>query len=270
MSRPTWISGDIPEMQAVILSPEESNRGPGIASLRSSVCDNKYVLQIRRISTNTEQIPMRVFTKDADDEGFSAVYNIFYLNTISTVSFNTILLFDEDMNEICFDSTDNIAFLQPFYFAEDIEFEVRWFNVSGSLPTTPETILWEESERYYFTMYPLASGECINMNPDYCCDYFFEANEVGSSVGGTMAYRSIWDNDWILLDVPPQDTASYTSNRCGPIGVSWDTADHLNTEGGGSANFECDDTEYNWQISNSQTIHGVIFDPEGRLCYITY
>jgi hypothetical protein len=269
MPEPARRIGGIPEYQAVMLSPEDSYPTPGSVSLRSSTCTNKYVLQIKRISNYAVQFPLRVFTKDADDEGFSAVYNTIQYHTIPTDTFATFLLYD-GTEEICFDSTDNIAFLQPFYFGEDIEFEVRLHNVSGNMSTTPETILWEATERYYFTLYPIASGSCQNPMPDYCCEYFLSANEVATTNGGTMWFRSIWDNDWIDLVVPPEDTDYYTSERCGPIGVSWETADHLNTQGVGSANFECDDTPIDWIISNGGLYHGVIFAPDGRHCFLTY
>jgi hypothetical protein len=269
MAEPARRISGIPEYQAVMLSPEDSYPAPGVVSLRSSTCTNKYVLQIKRISNYTVQFPLRVFTKDADDEGFSAVYNTIQYHTIPTDTFATFLLFD-GTDEICFDSTDNIAFLQPFYFGEDIEFEVRLFNASSNTATNAQTIEWLQGERYYFTMYPDWSGNCDNLMPAYCCEYFLSANEVATTNGGTMWFRSIWDNDWIDLVVPPEDTDFYTSERCGPIGVSWETADHLNKQGSGSANFECDNTLISWIISNGGLNHGVIFAPDGRYCFLTY
>ncbi len=222
MTEPARHTGDIPDIQAIVLTPEESNPTPGTATLRFSVCDNKYVLQIKRISSHSNPVVLRVFTKDADDEGFSAVINSFSFNTISTSSFTTVLLYDEDSNEICFESTDNIAFIQPFYFSEEIEFQARLYNVSGSLPTTAETILWEESERYYYSLYPAASGSCENQNPDYCCDYNFEAQSVASSIGD-MQFAFVWDGGGgvYTLSVPPTDSDSHNSTNCGPILVSW-------------------------------------------------
>jgi hypothetical protein len=186
------------------------------------------------------------------------------------MDFNTILLYD-GTTEICFLSTDNCAFSQPFAFSQDIEFEVRWYKVSQSTGTTPETILWEMGERYYYTMYPDDPGDCTTLNPDYCCEYKFIANIIGSgSYSGTMRYFSSWDNDIIDLFPPPQDVAFYESDNCGPIGVMWNTTDHENDGGAGEAIFDCDETPYEWEISESNGVHGVIFDPNGRMCRLRY
>lgn len=272
MTEPARHTGDIPVNQAVILSEEQSNPAPGGATLRTSVCDNKYVLQIKRISSHSNPVVLRVFTKDADDEGFSAVINSFSFNTISTSSFTTVLLYDEDSNEICFDADDNIAFIQPFYFSEEIEFDVRLYNVSGSLPTTSENIFWDDGERYYYSLYPAASGSCENQNPDYCCDYNFEAQSVASSIGD-MQFAFVWDGGGgvYTLSVPPTDSDSHNSTNCGPILVSWKPEDdHVTSNGYGALEFDCDNAEYEWIIGDTYGYHGVLLDPNGRMCFLEY
>lgn len=270
MNEPARQTGGIPELQAVILSPEESNPTPGSANLRGD-CDNDYVLQIRRISTLTPQnVPLRIFTKDADDEGYSAVINTVNLNAISNSIWVTVLLYDEGTNEICFDEDDDLAFIQPFYFDEDVEFEVRLYNVSGTTNTTPETILWDAFDRFYYTMYPVASGNCMNNNPDYCCEYYFEANSVASSIG-EMRFVFAWDGGTTYdLAVPPTDDGDHNSSNCGPILVSWMDDDHATGEGAGNLEFECDQTTYQWQIGDTESTHGVLIDPDGRMCRIEY
>lgn len=269
MSRPSWISGDIPEMQAVILSPEQSYREPGGATLRGD-CDNEYVLQIRRISTLTPPtVPLRIFSKDADDFGFSAVINNVNLNAISSSIWVTVLLYDEDNNEICFDATDNLGFLQPLYFAEDVEFEVRLYNVSGNTNTTPETILWDANQNFYYTMYPVASGDCVNMNPAACCEFYMEAQSVSSSEG-TMRFVYPWDVAVFDFTVPPTDSDTYNATNCGPILCTWKAEDHVTENGYGELEFTCDNTVYDWFIGDVGEIHGVLLDPDGRRCFLQY
>ncbi len=269
MTEPARHPSGIPDNQAIILSPEESNPKPGGATLRGN-CDNDYVLQIRRISSHTGPIALRVFTKDADDEGYSAVINVMNLNAISNSIWVTVLLYDEDNNEICFDEDDDLAFIQPFDFDEDIEFEVRLYNVSGTTNTTPETILWEASERYYYTMYPVASGNCINNNPDYCCDYSFGAQSVASSIG-EMRFVFAWDSGATYdLPVPPNNSDTHSSTNCGAILVSWMDDDHNTGNGAGDLEFDCDNTDYFWQIGDTQDTHGILLDPNGRMCRIEF
>ncbi|MCF8239595.1 MAG: hypothetical protein K9I85_15640 [Saprospiraceae bacterium] len=214
MTEPARRPSGIPDNQAIILSPEESNPKPGGATLRGT-CDKDYVLQIRRISSHTGPIALRVFTKDADDEGNSAVINAMNLNAISNSIWVTVLLYDEDNNEICFDEDDDLAFIQPFDFDEDIEFEVRLNNVSGTTNTTPETILWDAMDKFYYTMYLVSSGDCINQNPDHCCAYYLEAQSVASSVGD-MQFVFVCDagGGVFTLSVPPTDSDSHNSTNC--------------------------------------------------------
>ncbi len=241
----------------------------GMASLRTSVCDNQYVLQIKRISSHSGNIPLRVFTKDGDDEGWSAVVSQIPFHTLDS-TWNTVLLYDEDDMEICFLSTDNVAFVQPFCFSEDIEFQVRFFNVSGSLTTSAETILWEEEERYYYTMYPVTSGDCSNQNPDYCCDYYFEADISGTGTEGIMKFLFGWDNTSYDLEVPPSNDEDHDATNCGPILSSWWAEDHVSTNGVGYLEFDCDQTSYSWTIGDIDDVHGVLMDPDGRMCKLTY
>lgn len=269
MSSPTRISGDIPDIQAVILSPEESYREPGGAILRGS-CDLDYVLQIRRISTLTPStVPLRIFSKDADDEEFSAVINTVNLNAISNSIWVTVLLYDEDNNEICFNATDNLGFLQPYYFAEDVEFEVRLYNVSGTTNTTPETILWDANQNFYYTMYPAASGNCVNMNPSACCDFNMEAQSVASSVG-TMRFVYPWDVTFFVYSVPPTGSGNYNATNCGAILSTWKAANHMTGNGFGQVEFTCDTTAYSWTIGDVDDIHGVLLDPNGRKCELEH
>jgi len=156
-----------------VLPPGAWDSPEGMATLRTSVCDQSYVLQVRRISSHSGSFNIRVFTKDGDNYGWSSVISQIPFHTLPDNAFSTLLLYDEDNVEICFLSTDNIAFLQPRFFDEDIEFEVRFYNVSSNLNTTPETILWEEPDRYYYSLYPSSSGTCQNFMPEYCCDYKF-------------------------------------------------------------------------------------------------
>lgn len=269
MTEPARHTGGIPDIQAVVLSPEESNPKPGGATLRGT-CDNDYVLQIRRISSHTGPIALRVFTKDADDEGYSAVINVMNLNAISGSIWVTVLLYDEDNNEICFSADDNMGFIQPFDFDEDIEFEVRLYNVSGTTNTTPETILWDAMDKFYYTMYSVSSGNPINMNPDHCCDYNLEAQSVASSVG-EMRIVFAWDGGATYdLSVPPTETDSHNSTNCGPILSSWLEEDHVTANGYGALEFTCDNTEYSWTIGDVDDIHGVLLDPDGRMCELEY
>jgi hypothetical protein len=256
--------------QAVLINPEDNSSGSPSALMMNSLCEGQYVLQMKRLINVTGAVNIRVFTKDYNDSGFSAVVNTIDYSSLSTSSFTTVLLFD-GLNEICFLSTDNIAFIQPFAFGQDIEFEVRWHNVSGGLNTTPETIDWQSPNKYYYSMYPDDAGDCENLNPNFCCEYKLIANIVGSgSYSGTMRYFSSWDNDIIDLFPPPEDVDFYVSDNCGPIGAMWNTTDHENDGGEGEAVFECDETRYIWEISESSSVHGVIFDPNGRLCRIKY
>jgi hypothetical protein len=258
--------------QAVILKPNDLSSGSPAALMMSSLCEGSYVLQIKRISqiSGTDPINIRVFTKDVGSDGWSAVVNNIAFHTLSDTDFTSVLLFD-GMDEICFLSTDNCAFIQPLGQNQDIVFEVRWFNVSGGLPTSPETVEWEYPNRYYFTMYPDDPNDCENLNPEYCCEYEFKATHAGTSTqASTMRFFSPWDNDFEDLNVPPKDSVFFESEYCGPIGVTWYTTDHETIGGSGTAIFECDDTEYIWIISEAAERHGVIFDPDGRLCRLRY
>ncbi len=270
MTEPARHTGEIPVIQAVILSEEQSNPVPGGATLRGT-CDLDYVLQIRRISTHTGSITLRVFTKDADDAGYSSVVNTMDLNAISNSIWVTVLLYDESNNEICFDAGDNMGFLQPYDFDEDIEFEVRLYNVSGTTNTTPETILWDAYDEFYYTMYPVASGNPTNLNPDYCCDYNIEAQSVTSSVGD-MRFVFVWDGSGGLytLSDPPTDSDSHNSTNCGPIISSWNAVNHVTGNGMGELEFTCDNTIYDWIIGDGGDIHGVLIDPDGRMCELEY
>ncbi len=255
--------------QALILKPNDLLSGSLTALMMNSLCEGAYVLQLRRISSVTGAVSIQTFTKDSDDTGHSAVVNTIDFNSLSTVTWNSVLLFAGN-DEICFLSTDNIGFIQPEDQNQDIEFEVRWYNVSGNMATTPETIEWEYPDRYYFSMYPDDPNDCENLNPAFCCEYEFTANIVGSSVTSAMQFYSPWDNDGVTLVVPPQDDALFESENCGPILIRWNTADHEGTAGEGEAIFQCDNTPYEWEISAGAGVHGVLLAPDGRRCVLRY
>lgn len=256
--------------RVVIIPHDEMLTKEGMASLRNSVCDQNYVLQIKPITQHAGIVPLRVFSKDGSNAGWSTAITTIPYHTIDTV-WSTILIYDADDLEVCFSSTNNVAFIQPFFFAEDIEFQVRFFNVSGSANTSPETILWEQGERYYFTMYPAASGDCSNQNPQYCCDYDFSADIYGSSsFDGTMRFFFAWDNTGYDLEVPPEDFGDHEATNCGANLVSWYADNHVTTNGEGSCIFNCDNTSYLFIIGDEDEVHGVLIDPDGRMCKLTY
>jgi len=258
--------------QVVIIPHDELFTEEGMASLRNSLCDQNYVLQIKPISQHAGSVPLRVFSKDGNNTGWSTAISQIAFHTLDTV-WNTILLYDVDTVEICFTSTNNVAFIQPLQFSEEIEFQVRFYNVSGSIPTAAETILWEVNELEYYTMYPAASGNCSNLNPQYCCDYDFSADLPGSGTAeGVMEFRFAWDGGAgvFQLDVPPLNSNEYEPTYCGPILISWYTDNHATTEGEGTFEFNCDNTEYDFKISENANVHGLLMDPDGRMCKLTY
>jgi hypothetical protein len=257
-----------PVGRAEVLPPGIWDTPEGAARLRTSVCDQQYVLQIRPISSNSGSFTIRVFTKDGDNYGWSAVAISIPFHTLPDTAFSTLLLYDEDNVEICYLSTDNIAFLQPRFFGEDIEFEVRFYNVSSNLNTTPQTILWEEPNRYYYSLYPSASGTCQNYMPSYCCDYKFLTDAVGTIDEGIMRVQFYWDGQGGIFDfnVPPADGDEHESTFCGAILSSWWAENHLSMNGYGDLEFDCDNTTYDWIIGNYNGWHGILLDPDGRFC----
>jgi hypothetical protein len=258
--------------RAEVLPPGTWDSPEGIAKLRTSVCDQQYVLQIKPISSNSGSFTIRVFSKDGDNYGWSSVITSIPFHTLPDTAFSTLLLYDEDSVEICFLSTDNIAFLQPRFFDEDIEFEVRFYNVSSSLNTTPQTILWEEPDRYCYSLYPSASGTCQNFMPAYCCDYKFLVDGYNSVDEGTMRIQFYWDGSGGVFDfgVPPADGDEHESTYCGAILSSWWAENHVTMNGYGELTFECDTTAYDWFIGNISEFHGILLEPDGRFCKLEY
>jgi hypothetical protein len=260
-----------PVGRAEVLQPGIWDTPEGAARLRTSVCDLHYDLQIKRISTHQGNVVLRVNTKDGDDYGWSAVMTQIPFHTIPTTAWSTVLLFDEDDVEICFNSTDNVAFVQGLFFDEDVEFEVRFYNVSSSIATTPETVLWPEPDRVYYTLYPEASGDCSNLNPSYCDDFNMEADIVGSNLQeGAMQFGYLWDATTYSFTVPPPGSNSHNATYNGPIIIRWWAEDHVNTSGEGYLIFDCDNSQYFFEIGNADDVHGVLIDPDGRRCKLTY
>jgi hypothetical protein len=260
-----------PVGRAEVLPPGIWDTPEGAANLRTSVCDLHYVLQIKRISTHQGNVELRVNTKDGDDYGWSSVMTQIPFLTIPTTAWSTVLLFDEDDVEICFNSTDNVAFVQSFFFADTIAFEVRFYNVSSSIATTPETVLWPESDRVYYTMYPAASGDCDNLSPSSCDDYNMEADIVGSNLQqGTMQFGYLWDATTYSFTVPPPGSNSHNATNNGPIIIRWWAEDHVNTSGRADLEFDCSTTLYQSGIGGYLGYHGILIDPNGRMCHLVH